>query len=275
VSVDPFANPLAFFAGEVKRMRANAGMTQEQLADVAGYAASTIAAVETCRLLPSEDFALHIDKAFQTDGHFERLQKLVESTSVLPWFRERLEVERQASEIRTYEPHLIPGLLQTERYMRAVVKAGRPALSRDDIDRAIVLRITRQEILAHEHGPPIDHIYEPRFWAIIDESALRRMVGSPDVMKEQREHLVTMAQQPNVTIQVIPFSRGATCAFGRAFTVLVTKKFGSVVYLEDINSARYARGDDEVSRYVVVFDHLRASALDEEASIRLIKGDDT
>ncbi len=161
----------------------------------------------------------------------------------------------------------------TQVAARAVVRAGRPILSHDDIERAVVLRMTRQEILTHEAGPPIDQIHEPRFWAIIDGSALHRVVGSPEIMREQREHLASMAQQSNITIQVMPYSQGATCAFGRAFTILVTKKFGSVVYLEDVSSARYARGDDEVSRYVLVFDHLRATALDEEASINLIKGD--
>jgi hypothetical protein len=148
---------------------------------------------------------------------------------------------------------MVPGLLQTEGYIRAVVKAARPVLPADDIERAVALRMSRQEILAHEHAPPTNHVREPRFWFIIDESVLHRIVGSPQTMSEQRNHLVSVAQQPNVTI-------------------LVTKKFGSVVYLEDVQSARYGKGVDEVGRYVLIFDHLRAAALDEEASINLIKG---
>jgi hypothetical protein len=82
-----------------------------------------------------------------------------------------------------------------------------------------------------------------------------------------------MAQQPNITIQVMPYTRGATCAFGRGFTIMLTKKFGSVVYLEDVLSARYGKGEDEVSCYALIFDHLRAAALDDEASIELFKDD--
>lgn len=272
MSISPSSSPLAFFAAEVKRVRGTAGMTQEQLAETINYAPSTVAAIETCRLLPSQEFAEALDNAFGTDGHFTRLQGLVEETSVLPWFRERVEVERQASEIREYESHMVPGLLQTESYMRAVVKAARPVLSPDDIERAVALRMSRQEILAHEHAPPVNHVHVPRFWFIVDESVLHRSVGGTEAMQEQRGHLVSMAQQPNITIQVMPYSQGATSAFGRAFTVLVTRKFGSVVYLEDVQSARYGKGMDEVSRYMLIFDHLRAAALDEEASIELIKG---
>ncbi|HEY7433154.1 MAG TPA: helix-turn-helix transcriptional regulator [Streptosporangiaceae bacterium] len=275
MSISPSSSPLAFFAAEVKRVRGTAVMTQEQLAETINYAPSTVAAIETCRLLPSQEFADGLDKAFGTDGHFTRLQELVEETSVLPWFRERVEVERQAGEIREYESHMVPGLLQTERYMRAVVRAGRPALSPDDIERAVALRLSRQEILAQEQRPPTNQVYEPRFWFIIDQSVIHRIVGTPEVMAEQRDQLASMAQQPNITIQVMPYTQGVTCAYGRAFTVMVTRKFGTVVYLEDVRSARYAKGMDEVSRYVLMFDYLRAAALDEDASINLIKGSDS
>jgi DNA-binding XRE family transcriptional regulator len=274
VSLSPSSSPLAFFAAEVKRLRGNTGTTQERLAEAINYASSTVAAIETCRLLPSEDLARGLDKVFGTDGHFGRLQELVEETSVLPWFRERVEVERQASEIREYESHMVPGLLQTERYMRAVVRAGRPVLSPDDIERAVALRLSRQEILAQEQRPPTSQMYEPRFWFIIDQSVLHRIVSTPEVMAEQRDHLAVVAQQPNITIQVMPYTQGVTCANGRAFTILVTRKFGTVVYLEDVLSARYAKGMDEVSRYVLMLDYLRAAALDEDASINLIKGSD-
>ena len=124
--MEAYANPLAFFAAEMKRLRGSAAMTQEQLADAAGYATATVAAIETCRSLPSEDFAQHIDKPLDTDGHFERLQGLVEQTSVLPWFRDLVETERKAVSIQTYESYLIPGLLQTEDYARHAVGATRP-----------------------------------------------------------------------------------------------------------------------------------------------------
>ena len=270
MNTDPGSSPLAFFAAEVKRLRGIAGLTQEQLAKATAYSPATVAAIETCRLLPSPQFAQKADEAFRTDGHLTRLQDLVDQTSVLPWFRDLVKVERNAAEIRVYEPYQIPALLQTEDYMRAIAHARRPTLSDNDIDRAVALRMTRQEILDQEHMPAINQEITPRLWVIMDESALHRMVGSPEVMRAQCEHLISMSKRPNVTVQVIPNRNGATCAFGRAFNILVSKS-ESVVYLEDIGSARYIRKTDEASQYSLAFDHLRASALDEEQSTTMIR----
>jgi hypothetical protein len=141
----------------------------------------------------------------------------VERVAALPWFRDRLEVERKATDIRTYEPYQVPGLLQTENYARANVTADRPMLSDDEIERAVALRISRQEMLMEDGD-------SPNLWAIMDEA------------------------------------------------VITTKNESSLVYLEDIGSARYVRDRQEVRRYMVVFDHLRASALTDRDSVKLIKG---
>lgn len=270
MSLDPYANALAFFAAELKRVRASHGMTQEAVASAAGYAASTMAALETCRLLPSEDLARHVDKVFGTDGHFERLQALVDQTSVLPWFRELPKVERSATEIRVYEPYQVPALLQTEQYMRAVASADRPMLSDAEIDRAVAIRTTRQEILEYHDAPAVIQEKKPRLWAIMDESVLHRVMGDPQVMAAQFEHLIALSRRPNITIQVITNAQGATCAFGRGFEVLVSGS-DTLIYVEDIGSARYIRKTDEASQYVLVFDYLRASALDEARTLQLIR----
>jgi transcriptional regulator with XRE-family HTH domain len=269
----PSTSPLAFFAAELKRLRNIAGLTQEQLAEATTYSPALVAAVETSRRIPSGDFADRADKALGSDGILSRLQTLVESTSALPWFRNRVEVERNAAEIREYESYQVPGLLQTEDYARAVIQAGRPMLPDDAIERAVALRLTRQQILEPDDDLPIDQEQKPRLWAIIDEPALSRLVGSADVMQEQREHLIELAQRPNVTIQIISNSDGVTCAYGRAFTILTSSGNGSpVVYLEDVGSARYVRDRDEVARYTLSFDHLRACALNDRKSLELIRG---
>jgi transcriptional regulator with XRE-family HTH domain len=272
VSLDPTASPLAFFASEVKRLRANAGMTQEQLADATGYSPSTIAAIETCRLIPAAKFAELANKAFGTDGYLTGLQELVERTAVLPWFRDRMEVERKAIEIREYESYQIPGLLQTEDYARAVISSARPMLPEDAVERAVALRMTRQQILDRDDNLPVDQEHYPRLWAVMDEPPLHRVVGGAEIMQAQREHLAEMAQRPNVTIQIIPNSEGVTCAYGRAFTILTSASGPPVVHLEDIRDARYLRDRDKVANYMLVFDHLRACALNDKKSLKLIKG---
>jgi transcriptional regulator with XRE-family HTH domain len=280
VASDPYSSPLAFFGKKLKRLRERAGMTQGDVAEKTNYALSTVSAYETGTRIPSSDFAKLADKVFGTgpasgddEGELEGLQKLVETVSVRPWFRDRIEVERKSAEIREYESYQIPGLLQTEDYAQAIMSVGRPKISADEIERAVALRMTRQEILELHDGLPADQEQTPRFWAIIDESALRRIVGSPEIMRAQRAHLAEMAQRPYITIQIIPDEKGPTSAYGRAFTILVSQNNSLVVYLEDPNSAHYVRDRDDVSRYTLIFDHLRASALDDTQTLRLLRSE--
>jgi transcriptional regulator with XRE-family HTH domain len=269
VSDERFANPLAYFAGEMKRLRAKLGMTQEHLSGLAGYAPSTVAAIEAKHLLPSEDFAKNIDKAFDVDGDVERLQQLVEATSVLPWFRDLVETERKAVSIRTYESYLVPGLLQTGDYARHAVSATRPRLSEEEIQRAVTLRMTRREILNQESPP--------RLWAIVDESVLRREVGGKEVMRNQCDHLLNMGELPHIAIQVMPDSKGAACAYGKDFMILTfnstsKKPRPPMAYLEDMRTARYVREQDEIGAYSTTFDYLRSNAIDDQQSADLIRG---
>ena len=277
VASDPYSSPLAYFSAKLKRLREHAGLTQGDVAEQTNYALSTVSAYETGTRIPSADFAVRADRLFGTgpesendEGELEGLQKLVETVSVRPWFRDRIEVERKSAEIREYESYQIPGLLQTEDYARAVMSIGRPKQPAEEIERAVALRMTRQEILEPRDGLPADEVQTP----VIDESALQRVVGSAEIMRMQREHLLAVAQQPYITIQIIPNAKGPTSAYGRAFTILVSHNNSSVVYLEDPNSAHYIRDRDDVGRYSLIFDHLRASALDDTQTLQLIKGED-
>ena len=271
---DPYSSPLAFFGAELKRLREHAGLTQSDVAERTNYALSTVSAYETGRRIASPDFAKLADGLFGTGETLTELQKLVDRVSLLPWFRNRVEVERKAAEIREYESYQIPGLLQTEDYARAIMGVGRPRISSDEMERAVALRMTRQEILESRDDLPVDQEQTPRYWAIIDEPSLYRVVGSPEIMRVQREHLMEMAQRPYITIQIITNAKGPTSAYGRAFTILVSHDNSSVVYLEDPNSAHYVRDRDDVSRYTLIFDHLRASALDDTQTLRMLKGED-
>jgi transcriptional regulator with XRE-family HTH domain len=266
---DPYSNPLAFFASEMTRLRTKVGITQEDLAEAAGFAPSTIAAVETRRLMPSEEFAKHIDTPLRADGHFVRMQELVERTCVLPWFRDLVKTEQEAAGIQTYETYVVPGLLQTEDYARHAVSATRPRLSDDDVQRAVTLRMTRQGNLDREDPP--------RLWAVIDESVLHREVGGKGVMRAQCDRLLAMGERPHIAIQVMPNSKGAACAYGNNFVILTFDSVNKrprapMVYLEEMRTARYIREQDEVSAYTTVFDYLRSSALDDLQSADLIRG---
>jgi Domain of unknown function (DUF5753) len=182
--------------------------------------------------------------------------------TVQPHMATYLGLESAASEIRIYEVNLIPGLLQTEDYARAVISAGMVS-PRADVERHVALRMERQRLAGS--GPP-------KVWAVLDEAALRRQVGGPEVMREQLEYLRELGSVRNVNLQVIPFGGGAHPAMGRPFVILV---FGEtidpdVVYLEDLTSSLWVENVDEVDRYNVFFNHLRATALSFEESGGLI-----
>jgi uncharacterized protein DUF5753 len=153
--------------------------------------------------------------------------------------------------------------LQTERYARAAVEAARPTLSPDDVDKAVAIRMTRQEIFERDRPP--------RAWFIIDESALMRVAASPATMRDQCEYLLTVGQRPEITIQVIENGQGMCCAFGRAFVILSFDHQGDLVYFEEVGAAKYVRKREDVDRYTLTFDHLRASALPDGKSAELIR----
>jgi transcriptional regulator with XRE-family HTH domain len=261
--IDPAANPLSFFASEMIRLRNAAGLSQPALAARLNYSVSQVTKIETCQRIPKRELAQKLDEILPSDGLFCRLQPLVERSSMLPWFRDLYDVEGAATQISTYESYLIPGLLQTEQYARATAEAIRPVLPDDDIEHAVALKMTRQEILDQEAGPLL--------WAILDESALRREVGSAATMRGQCEHLMKMRKHPRVVVQVIPDTAGLGATFGSPFSLLSFRYQPDLVYVEDWRAARYIRERDEVARYGLMFDHLRASALADEKSAELVR----
>jgi transcriptional regulator with XRE-family HTH domain len=167
-----------------------------------------------------------------------------------PWFRTYVDLESAASLIRTYEGQFVPGLLQTDDYMRAVVRGAHLDESSEELGRRVRLRMARQTLLTREHPP--------RLWAVVDEAALRRPVGGREVMRGQLERLLDATKLPNVTLQVLPFGAGAHSAMVGAFSVLrfAGQQLPDVVYLEQLTSALYLDKRDEVERYLDVMEQL-------------------
>src|ERR1700729_1687691 len=156
------------FAEELRRARSAAGLTQDQLAERVGYSPSLVAHVETGSRAPSLDFARRGDEALSTGGVLARLQPFGRSEAYPAWFRDWVEVEREAVSLRWFEPLLIPGLLQTEEDARAVLAAAPPASPEEEVERLVSARMDRQAIL-DQAGPPL-------LWVILDEGVLTRPV---------------------------------------------------------------------------------------------------
>ncbi len=179
-----------------------------------------------------------------------------------PWFRAYVDLESAATLIRTYEGQLIPGLLQTEDYVHAVMRGAQIDSSSQETERRIALRMKRQEVLTRPDGP--------RLWAVVDEAALRRRVGSPKVMRAQIERLIDAAKLPNVILQVLPFGAGAHPAMAGAFSLLrfAVEELPDVVYVEHLTSALYLDRRDDVEQYLHVMEDICVRA---EAPNRTVK----
>jgi transcriptional regulator with XRE-family HTH domain len=184
---------------------------------------------------------------------------------ILPqWFRAYVDLESVARLIRTYEGQFVPGLLQTEDYMRAVIVGAHLDDSSDEADRRIRLRLDRQTLLTRDGAP--------RLWAVVDEAALRRPVGGRNVMRGQLEHLIDATKLPNVTLQVLPFGAGAHPAMVGAFSVLrfADRELPDVVYVEHLTSALYLNKRDDVDQYLHVMESISVGAAAPDQTVDLL-----
>jgi hypothetical protein len=186
---------------------------------------------------------------------------------VLPdWFQVYVGLEEAAALIRLYEVQFVPGLLQTPEYARAVVALGQPGASAGEIERRVSLRIARQELLRKTGAP--------RLWAMVDEAALRRPIGGGEVMRAQLEQLIEVTKEPNITLQVVPFSSGGHAAEGGAFTILRFPEVDlpDVVYVEQLTSSLYLDKRDDVERYTEVMERLSVESESPEHTTEILSG---
>ncbi|BCK53301.1 helix-turn-helix domain-containing protein [Nocardia wallacei] len=184
-------------------------------------------------------------------------------SDLLPqWFETYIGLEHAAHSIRTFEAQLVPGLLQTEAYTRAVVELGH---EEGEAARRVELRLRRQEVL--------DRPSAPTLWAIVDETVLHRPVGGNAVLREQLEHLVEMSARPNVTLQVLPYAAGGHAAVGSSFAILrfAEQELPDIVYIEQLTSALYLDSAKDLELYRRVMDRLSIQAAPTEKSRQMIK----
>ncbi|MDX6390708.1 MAG: hypothetical protein QOJ73_1771 [Streptosporangiaceae bacterium] len=261
---------------ELRRLREAARLTCEEVAEHLECSTSKISRIETGRVSVSpRDVRDMLDLYGVSSQQGASLVQLARdsrqkgwwhaySDTIQPRFATYIGLESAASEIRIYEVTLIPALLQTEDYARTVIAAGIVGGDHDGVERNVELLMARQ--------PPLTSDDPPRLWAVLDEAALRRTVGGAGLMRLQLDHLLDLSRLPNVAIQVIPFGAGAHPAMGRPFVILAFPERADpdVVYLEDLTSALYVEDVDEVDRYNMFFNHLRATALSFEDSSALI-----
>ncbi|KNB52911.1 helix-turn-helix domain-containing protein [Streptomyces caatingaensis] len=255
---DPTSSLLAFFGSELRRVRLAEGKSQSETAKLAHTTQAMISYVESAKRVPSEELARDLDLAFGTGGHFGRLYPLVIKFAYPSWFLPFVQFERDASSIRSFQPQVIPGLLQTEEYAREVLASGRP----DSLDDLLAARMTRQDLF--ERDTP------PRTWFVMDDYALTRAFMPPKIMKGQFQHLLQAADRPRTVIQVVPRDAPPHPGLAGPFTLLSFDEGSDVLHVDGYSQGWTVLDAGRISEAAHAYDLIRATALSPRASADLI-----
>ncbi|MFF2523780.1 helix-turn-helix domain-containing protein [Streptomyces liangshanensis] len=252
----------AYFGNEVRHAREFAGMTQEQLAEATHYKRPYVSKVESGALLASQQFADACDRVFGTPGSFGRLRRRVSERGHPGWFIPYVKLEQTATTISDYSNAFIMGMLQTPAYAKAVFRAMHPRAADATINGWVEARLQRRDVMNRE-APPL-------LWVIFHEGVLRTAVGGNEVMAEQRNHLVSVAESPHIMIQVLPFRAGAPAS--HVPFILLTQEDGApVMYSETTGRGHVTDSATAVANAQSTYDRLRAAALSPDDSAAFIR----
>lgn len=260
-------------AMELRRLREEVGLTIEMVAARMECSASKISRTENAQVAPTaRDVRFLLGIYGVTDDKCEELVQIAREARQKAWWHPYSDVARgpyvgleaAASTIQAYEALLVPGLMQTREYARAASRAARPDLVPEVIERKVDLRLARQKLL--------DEADPPDVWLVLDEAALHRPVGGREVMRDQLQRLADVADRTNVTVQILPYEAGEHAGMDGAFVILgfPDPEDPDVVYLDNATGGLYLETDEELRRYTLMFDHLRAAALKPDISMERI-----
>ncbi|WMX46560.1 helix-turn-helix domain-containing protein [Streptomyces roseicoloratus] len=254
---------------ELRRLREAKGMTAEQVADRLLVSQSKISRLENGRRSISQRDVRDLCGVYEVedDRVVDSLMQMAKDSRQQGWWHAfgdipysvYIGLETDAESLRVYEPQIIPGLLQTHGYAEAVIAGALPESTPSDIEKRVTVRTRRQDRIKDDERPL-------RLWAVIDEGALRRLVGNRQLMVEQLEHLIEQSHLPHVTVQVLPFHMGAHPGISGHYAILEfpDTSDSSVVYIEGVTSDLYLEKAQDVAKYSVMYEHLRAQALNVE-----------
>ena len=260
---------------ELRRLRELKGMTAEEVAERLLVSQSKISRLENGRRSISQRDVRDLCGVYEVEDVriVDSLMQMAKDSRQQGWWHSfgdipysvYIGLETDAASLRIYDPQVVPGLLQTRPYAEALIAGALPETAQADIDKRVRVRMRRQERISAPENPL-------RLWTVLDEAALHRVVGSRLVMREQLEHLVEQSQLPHVTVQVIPFEMGAHPGLNGQYAILEFPDTAdsSVVYIEGVTSDLYLEKAADVQKYSVMYEHLRAQALNVEQSREVI-----
>lgn len=266
--LNPEAGPVEAFGARLRTCREERDWTQEYLGEQMGYSSQHISAMETGRKPPTLRSSVNADKVFEladTRQSFERAYREIKNGSLLEGYPEYLSLEAKAAEVRLFEVGLIPGPLQTREYAADLINS---AVQRGDIkpekaDERVEYLIERQEALVRTPSPLVI--------AVLDESCIRRPIGSPTVMYQQLDRLIEFANQANTALHIAPFSMGSRRPFNRLVNILTQDDRSVVSYVESQTQGHLDRELTSVLPLVRSYHQLQTDALSQAESVALIK----
>jgi transcriptional regulator with XRE-family HTH domain len=252
---------LVQFGNELRRLREAADLSQRELAKATLVSYQMLGAMERAERAPRKSFAEKADEVLGARGALMRLWPGGQE-GYPHGFKEYVELEQEAKGIHDFQTQVVPGFFQTRDYARAVLSAGWPPTGDEEIERLLDTRVARQQMLDREQ-PPL-------MWSVLDESVLRRPVGTRDVMIAQLERLLELAARPRVRLQVLPFAKGVHAAMDGSFTVLDMSGGEHLAYAEIPGSGRVTADTDEVEQCTLRFGVLRSMSLSPDESVDFI-----
>jgi transcriptional regulator with XRE-family HTH domain len=261
-------------ASRLRELRKQAGLTVEEVAQELLCSTAKISRIETGTRSASLRDVRDLCRFYGVDdAERSRLMTLAREAKQQGWWSKfddlaiesLIGLEIEAKKLSSYESSVIPWAFQTEDYARAVIKGFLPRIDERILNERVTARMTRQELLRSPTPPYL--------WCLIDEAALRRVVGGNRVMRDQLAKIIDVAASSNVMMQIVPFEAGAHAAVDNTFTLL---EFDSailppVVFVENLAGTFYLERREEIQRYQEVLDHLRASALGRPESIERVE----
>ncbi|MFF0410414.1 Scr1 family TA system antitoxin-like transcriptional regulator [Kitasatospora sp. NPDC004745] len=264
VELNPDSGPAAKFGVFLRGLREERGWTQEDLAVAIGYSPTHVSAVETGRRPPTPRLARELDKAFGLDRVFVRKALDVKDSALLEGFPEYVMQESKAAEVRLFTLGIVPGLLQTVDYARAIATAAveRDSITQQQADERVAYLARRQVNLRREPSPVI-HV-------VLDESSIRRPVGGGRVMADQLDALTAFARLPHSVLQVAPYAIGEARPFDLPVNILTLANRSLMSYAESAQQGHLERDSDAVRPTLTAYYQLQALALSQAESVALI-----
>lgn len=246
----------------LKQKRELAGLTQQQLADMAVMTRSHIAHIEAGRRVPTKDDARRLDRALNTGDVLSSFLP-DDDTAVADYFEAARLLEQQAVMIREFALSYVPGILQTEAYARAVLSTAFPRVSEEECDRRLVTRLGRAEILNNPVTPVV--------WALLDEAVLRRQIGGPKVMTEQINYLVRLGESSRIQMHVMPFALGLHPLLSNMLTLMWFDDQPPTAYSEGLHMGKIHDAPSVVQDLQHRYDFALGNALPFRESLDLLK----